>query len=350
MQSAADKLKKEFDDPLQLALSIQKMVVNQMGSWRLPLDQAGFKCRTPEEVWNSNAGTKIEKTVLLATLLQASGLRAVPVAVIPDQYFDEAVGSLYVMKDFSVQVRLGDETIYLSAEHLHNQDLAYSFTGNKLLILDGAIESVRTLDPPQIKTEIIYQGKMVSNENEKIEGELNIRLTGAANPYFGLSKDTAFAKRYAQGVKDVDLKILNPNESAFKLNLEIKDVFQEYGDYIFISVFEARQGTSSWGFPYIETGRQAPIRLKELLAEKYFFTIEMPEGYELVSPSPDINIDNAVGHVRISIRQEGQAVTVNREIELKQDIIQFKDFDLFNAIWQPWMNPSLKELVFKKVN
>jgi hypothetical protein len=348
MQSTVDKLKNETDDPLHLALNIQKMVVHQLGSWRLPLHQAGFICRTPEEVWNSNAGTKIEKTVLLAALLQASGLRAVPVAAIPGQYFDESVGSLYVMKDFGVQVKLDDETIYLSADYLHDQDLAYSFRGNKLLILDGAIESVMTFDPPQIKTEIIYQGKMVNNENEKLEGELNIKLTGAANPYFGLSKDTSFAKRYAQGVQDVDLKMLNPNESAFTLDLVIRDVFQEYGDYIFVTVFEARQGTSSWGFPYIETGRQAPIRLKDPIAEKYFITIEIPEGYELVSPSPDISIDNAVGRVKISTSQNGKLISVQREIEMMQEVIGLKEFDLFNAIWQPWMNPSLKELVFKK--
>lgn len=349
MQPALEKLKEDHTDALGLALAIQKMVVHQVGSWGLSPDQTAFHCRTPEEVWNSNAGTKLEKTVLLTTLLRAAGQRAIAVAVIPDSYYDKEVGSLYIMKDFAVQLKLDEETLYLSADHLHDQDLAYGLKGNKFLILDGAIESLRTFEPINLRAEIIYQGKLASNDHENIVGTLNIKLIGAANPYLRLTQDTAHAKRFAQGVKDVELTMLNQNESAFKLEIDKHDIFQEYGEYIFLRVFEARQGISSWGFPYIETGRQAPIKLKELIAEKYFYTIEVPEGYELISHATDINIDNAIASLKIHTSQDGNQLTLNREIHLLQDIIPYAEFDLFNEVWQAWMNPSLKELVFKKV-
>ncbi|MEN8226321.1 MAG: DUF3857 domain-containing protein, partial [Bacteroidota bacterium] len=65
MGEAIEKIKAENKGDLKTAHAIQNMVINEIGSWRLSLKHTAFKCRTPEEVWKSNAGTKLEKTVLL---------------------------------------------------------------------------------------------------------------------------------------------------------------------------------------------------------------------------------------------------------------------------------------------
>jgi hypothetical protein len=60
-----------------------------------------------------------------------------------------------------------------------------------------------------------------------------------------------------------------------------------------------------------------------------------------------MDIDNQVGMVKISLRQESNKVFLTREISLKKDLIQFSEFDAFNALWKPWMNTSFEKLVFK---
>lgn len=350
MQDAVNKLKEEPEGELDLALAIQKMVVNEVGSWNLTLHHTAFKCRTPREVWESNAGTHLEKTVLMATLFQEAGLSAVPVAIIPEKYYDRNVGSLYMMKDFAVRVKTDDEFIYLSATHLHNQDLAYSLANKKMLLLDGAIESLRTMDPVNQRSEIICEATIVNHDNEKISGEMNVKLAGSANPYFRLSQDTSYAKKLVPGVTDVRLNTLSRNESAFTLELEKSGIFKEYNDYIFLQLFESGQGIASWGFTYIETGRQAPIKLRELITEIYRYTIELPEGYQLVSPPITVDIDNPVGSVKINLRQEGNLIYASREIHLKQDVINYSEFGLFTQIWEAWMNPASKEIVFTKAD
>ena len=348
MKNAVSKLKEENEAGLDLALAIQKMVINDIGRWRLSLEHTGFKCRTPEEVWASNAGTDLEKTVLLTSLLQEAGFRTAAYAIIPDRYYDKSVGSLYVMKGFAVQLRLEGEDIYLSAIHQQNQDLAFGLNNTKLLILDGAIESIRAINPVSLKTEIIYQGKFVNDENEKIKGKMSVKLVGSANPYFGLLQDTAYAKKYAKGVQEVKLNILNHNESAFDLDIIQKNVFKEYGDYIFMGPPLSNNGVSSWGISYIETGRRSPIKLKELITEKYYYTIELPDGYQLVSPSIDINIENVIGSVKISLKQEGNVIHANREIQINKLMVGYSEFDAFSEIIEAWMNPSLQEIIFKK--
>ncbi|MCK4568820.1 MAG: DUF3857 domain-containing protein [Bacteroidales bacterium] len=349
MEAAAKKLKEEKEDELKTALAIQKMVVNEIGTWNLALEYTGFKCRTPEEVWKSNGGTPLEKTVLLATLLMKAGFGAVPVAIIPEKYYDRKVGSLYIFKDFAVQLKVGsDERIYLSATKISSQNLGISLSGKKFLILDGAIESLRTFESGTTPAEIIYHGNFINDENEKLTGNLNITLRGAVNPFFSLSLDTAYAKRYAGGTQNVKLFNLDLNESIFDLEIVKRDVFDEYGDYVFMELPVSSSGISSWGFTYIETGRQTPIKLPELIREQYHYIIQLPAGYELISSTVDITVNNAIGKLSISLRQEGNTVYSTREIELKKDLIQFNEFGAFNELWKAWMNPSMKEIVFRK--
>ncbi len=349
MEAAVQELKKTNAEDLMLALAIQKMVVNDIATWNLPLEYAAFKCRTPEEVWNSNGGTVLEKNVLLATLFLKAGLAATPVAIIPEKYFDRNVGSLYIFKDFAVQAKVGKgERLYFSATHMSAQNLAFSETGHKFLLLDGAIESLRTFDAANGPSGIIYHGNFSNDNNEVLKGNLHVELSGSVNPYYNLAQDTAYAKRFYSGAKNAKLLSLGQNESIFDLEIEHKAAFDVYGDYVFMNVPASSSGTSSWGFSYIEKGRQTPIKLRELINEQYHYIINLPDGYTLVSPAVDLNIDNPIGMVRITLRQEGNILYSTREITLKKTLVQYKEFDAFNELWKAWMNPSMKQIVFKK--
>jgi len=349
MEAAAKKIKAESENELTVALAIQRMVVDEIGTWNLPLEYTGFKCRTAEEVWKSNAGTPIEKTVLLATLLMQAGLGAVPVAIIPDKYYDQKVGSLYIFEGFAVQVKAGhDMPFYLSATRKSSQDLAFSQAGKKFLILDGAIESLRTFESKADMAQIIYHGDLSLDETNKLSGKVKIKLTAAANPYFSFLLDTSFAKRYAGGATDVNLLTLEKKESIFDLTVEKENAVEQYGNYFFMNIPSSGSGISSWGFSYIETGRQSPIKLKELIHEQYHFMIDLTDGVDLISAPVDINIDNAIGMLKISLRQEGNKVMVTREIELKKTLVQYNEFDAFNELWKAWMNTAFQKIVLKK--
>jgi len=349
MAKAISMIKEGKEDDLEVALAIHKMVVNEIGTWNLPLQYTGFKCRTPAEVWKSNAGTHLEKNILLATLLNGAELRSVPVAIIPEKYYDRKVGSLFMFKDFAVQLKTADGgEIYLSATQQQKQDLAFKLQGKKMLILDGAIESLRTYDPTAVRTEIIYEGKLVNGENEKLKGKLNIKLIGAANPYFSLLHDTAYAKKYAEGAQEVKLRRLNPDESEFDIEVVMKNVIQQYGEYVFMDLPASAGGISSWGYSYIESERKTSIHLKELISEKYEYEIEVPEGYILVSPEAYINIQNDIGHLEINIQQKGNSIHTMHSIQINKAVVDYGEYDAFNDIWNAWMNTKLNQLVLKK--
>lgn len=349
MKKAVTKIQEEKGEDILVALAIQKLVVDELATWNIPLKNTGFKCRTPEEVWKTNGGTPLEKTVLLATLLMQAKLYGGPVAIIPEKYFDRTVGSLYIFKDFAVMAKVGQaERIFLSATHTSSQNPAYTESGNLFLLLDGAVESLRTFEPISNKAEIIYHGKYTYNKDGTLSGELKVTLGGAANPFYKLSMDSAYAKRYGKGAEKSEVAKLHQDKSILELDINKKDAFEAYGDYIFMPLPSAPTGISSWGFSYIEAGREAPIQLKEIIKEQYHFEITLPDGYEMISPDKDFVITNALGSVKISLNQVENIVYSKREIELKKDFIHFAEFAIFNELWKEWMNPVYQKVVVKK--
>jgi len=347
MIKAAKMLQEEAADELTAVLAIQKMVVNDIGTWDIPLEYTGFTCRSPVETWQSNAGTPLEKTLLLATLLQHAGFRAEPVAIIPDKYFDKKVGSLFIIEDFAVKVNMANEPYYISATSTSSQDLGISEKGKLFLVLDGAIENLKTYEEKIVPAGITYNGNFFMGKENTLSGNLFIKITGSANPYFSLSLDSAFAKRYGFSVKEADIKTLGKLESIFDLTIEKKDALNYYGDYAFMEIPDSRAGISSWGFDYIEKDRNTPVKLPEAIQEEYHYIIDVPDGLELIRPAVDIDVDNAVGHVKISIREEKNKVFINREIRFKKELVQYSEFDAFNSIWDAWMNATFRKLAFK---
>jgi hypothetical protein len=346
MVHMAEKIRKESDDDLKAILAIQKLVVNDIRTWNLPLEYAGFRCRTPEETWNSNAGTAIEKTVLLATLLMQADFSATPVGIIPSKYYDRTVGSLYMFEDFAVQVRLpSGEMIYLSATALSSQDLSISRQGKVFLILDGAIESLKTYDSKSSASSMTFSGDLMMDGGQNISGTINVRLSGNANPYFGLYQDSAYIKRYAHGVQKAEVKQIEIGESIANLEAESKAEFQE-ASYIILNIPESGYGIASWGFRYIETNRKSPIKFRETFTEEYLYEIQIPGDIALINPLLELDIENEVGSVSIEIRQKGAKVIVKRKFNLKKSLIAYNQFDALNEIWNAWMTPSMKKLVF----
>lgn len=348
MKKALAELKKEHKDDLPLAHAIQDMVVNEIATWNIPPEYTGFKCRTPVEVWKSNGGTPLEKTVLLATMLQLAKLPAEPVAIIPERYYDRKVGSLFMFEEFGVQAKVGmGERLYFSATESNSQSLAFS-PGKYFLILDGAIESLRTYSGIADPSSIVYKGTFSLDEENTLAGNVDISLGNALNPYFRFATDSAYAKRWFPGAKEVEWETISQNESRFSLEVEKKAVAKEYGGYLFMELPESSHGITSMGFSYIEMKRQQPIRFGKLIIESYHYEIDLPEGYTLISPAVEIEKENETGRVKIMLKQQGTQLIADREFELKKEVIQYNEFSAFNALWEAWINPAMKALSIKK--
>ena len=347
MEAAVELVKETNKSDLEVALAIRKMVVDEIGTWDIPLEYTGFSCRTPAEVWQSNGGTVAEKNILLASLLMQAGLQTEALAIIPGKYFDRSTGSLYVIKGFAVRVNPGTgEHIYLSATRKESQDLAFTLAGNRLLVLDGAIESLKTFDIPETENQALFTGELRLDE-DRLAGTLNIFLGQGFNPYFSLSADSAYAKKYADGASSAVIRALDREHARFDVDFVSPAPVRTFAGYLFLKLPFFKNGTDSWGYPYVESGRSLPIRLPYPVNEKYVYALSLPDGHELVSPTGETAIENEIGKVVVKTEIKGNSLIYTRELRLNTSYVDYKGLDSFEELWKVWMNPSHRELVLK---
>ena len=80
IKQQVNEIAKANDKELNLALALQKKVVEEFNYYPVPSVYAGFKSRPAETIWKSNGGNELEKTVLLNSLLKTAGINSEVIA------------------------------------------------------------------------------------------------------------------------------------------------------------------------------------------------------------------------------------------------------------------------------
>jgi len=361
--SISDKLKSELDKILAgntnkftNALELQEKIVTEIRLYPIPPRITGFKCRTPDQIWNDNGGTGLEKTVLLVALLKAAGITAEPVAIIRTSLYNEKLGTLADIEDFAVKVDFKEEgTIYLSATNLINQNLTLSLPGRTLVPLnpDVLTSNLNTGNPKQT---ISVQGRFICSSDPKITGEISVRLNGLCNPFLGLQRDRNKIKKMISGgissddIKDVKITDFNSN-SSFQTFVVLDDKpFKKDTSFYFFNIPFLSGGIDSWNIKTLSSKRETVYELPSQAEEKYTFEISLPVGLEVISPETSINILNKAGNFKFEVKVSKGNLEIKREIKLTERIINPGSYQDFKMIIDAWNNPRNKEIIFKTID
>lgn len=123
------------DSTLQKVLAIQKGIVDEMNVYPVALEQAAFRFRKPDAVFQTNGGTEIEKTVLMATILKSQGMDAEVVGTMPTWMQHTAnAENLLLMSHFYVRVTIDKKPRYLSAIEINTTDEVKLLNG--MIVID----------------------------------------------------------------------------------------------------------------------------------------------------------------------------------------------------------------------
>lgn len=356
MAKFAENIAEEEKDEIKIIRKIQDFVVIDLATFHVPLYYSGYRIRTPEEIWKSNGGSQVEKAILMTSLLLAADINAVPVAVIPDALYDEKIGSLMIMKEFAVQVNTKDHNRwYFSSTRVNSQDMSYDLTGKTLLVLDGAIESLKKYNIESKAAKVYVEGGFVVKDTSNIAGSIILELENGANPYFDLLESEDDVKNFINGISNkeydkVKSKELIPGKSVFNMEFEKENTFEKRGNYLFWELPSCRKGMSSWHINYMSDLRQESFKLPELIDERYEYSISVPEGYQLVNlPSTD-DISNELGTVKMLIEQKDQEIFITREIELRQQLIGRNQYRELKLMMETFNSKKYRSIILKIKN
>ncbi len=354
MAETVDNIVAEEKDQMKIILKLQELVVNNLKDYHIPLVYTGYRCRTTKETWKSNGGTQLEKSILLTALLRQTNINANPVVVIPSKFYEKEIGNLLMFDKFLVQVNPKNYgQLYLSSTHIDNKNLKFNLSGNTILLLDAAIESLKTYEEKLSKNEIYFGCGYVIQNPEKIAGTTEIELSGNLNPYLQFFKDSANAKNYlTNGISSNDIKSfqinkLNEFKSKIHYDIEKEDPFDKQGDYLFWNLPVVKNGIDSWHINLLTKKRISPLEIPSTIKETYNYTIVLPENMELVNPEANIEIKNEVGNISIKVQKIKDEILIKRSISLPEKIIDVNNYKAFKEIMNLWQNKKYKEIVFK---
>jgi hypothetical protein len=339
------------EDELKIVMKLQKIVANNTATYDIPAEAIGFKARTPVQVWNANGGTALEKAILLHTLLMKADISSVPVAVIPTNLYDEEHGNLMLFEDYLVQVNPKKSgVLYLSPTRVDGQNKSYELGGMTMLVLDGAIESLKTYQEKDSRSVVRFGGTFSFEDDKTLKGEGLAELTNHSNPYLSLYGDSTRVKGLFRGarVDEFEFRTMNESRMVAELKVDCTGSLKSLSTYYFWTIPESSKGSSSWNINYLPGERKTDFLVPDLINERYEYTFSMPGNYVLVTPNNVVDIDNDFCKVKITLTKINNDIVLIRELDIKEKIIPAANYPEFKAAIDAWLNDRYRTLVFKK--
>ncbi|MBT3206903.1 MAG: DUF3857 domain-containing protein [Bacteroidetes bacterium] len=338
-----------YKDEFQYIKTIQKAVVNDLNFWNIPLDICGYKIRTTNETWESNGGTKLEKTLLLCALLSQANISAEPVVMIPNNCYNQNIG-LLEFYDFFVKIKLRNEIVhYFSAINMNSQDEIFSNPNKTIIPLNinnrEVVETSRNL-----VNEVIVDYNFELNSSLSVSGNAILSLNNENNPYVELQTDESKVKKLLSSlaVKSFEIVESTPHQLQVKYNFDGDKPFREHGSYYFWNLPSQTQGIRKLHIEQLAENRTTDLELEKLIVEKYTYSVELPENYKLVSPLKNFSEKNNVGELAMNFSIQDNLLKLERSIKLNKKNIHKTEYKHFRKLFSIWTNSKNWELIIKK--
>jgi hypothetical protein len=354
MANHIDTITVQQEDVLKRILDIQKLVVDKIAYFEVPLEYTGYRLRTPAEVWESNGGTEAEKAVLLCTLLKNAGIRSSVYGIIPTKVMDKTIGCLQSLKGFVVEVSAGtEERLYLSPVRLNDQTLLFELAGNSLILLNPAVESLKVADVPVQPASVEADFILRISPEEHISGTFICELGYAFNPFLGLTRNEQLMKNqwtlFASSGQVKSFRVSSASADHSQVEYEIEDAspMKQQSGYIFLELPVFRNGFNAWQMNYLNATRTTSLKIPFPFSESYSYTIELPEGSNLVTNPTEDKIANTAGAFQIKIQQKGKEVTVFRSLELSSWVTGQESYNDLRVLITEWCDINKRRVVFR---
>ena len=354
MKQKVEDILGESHEKTDLLIKLQELVVNEIRLWPIPLRYTGYRFREPQQTWNSNGGTLMEKALLLSALLKEAGINACPVFVIRFPQFDEKAATLLDVEDILVKAETTETgPVYLSVASLNAQNLTYNLPGRILISLDERQEFSRK-GTEEYHNRVRCEGAFKVGDKEQLTGDLSYSFLNGCNPWLALLKDQHKAKSFISGgivpgdLKEVKVGTIHEEESFFSYSVEKQQPFRKDSTICFFTLPYLSNGTEAWGIHLLPAERTTSFEIPGLLEESYDYSFDIPATMTLLNPQEKLRISNPAGTFEFELRKEKDKVILRKNLSLSKRIIPPDEYPDFKALMDHWNSNRYKELILEE--
>lgn len=276
------------------------------------LPMSHYSSRPIDEIISSAYGTSLEKSFLLAALLNEAGFNAEPIIA------------------FQTKAEQGLCRPAIERTAIHSQ------WGDKSLLLSPDSYKRPNVDPEHQTLFSLTTGqpiKIQAFQESRIEGDITINLQNGEPKVTG---------QYQIG------NDLLPHFSDNTIQEEYVSIEQVTNKFYILTLPEAPQGVATLGYGHLNSRRETNLLLPRIIDEHYTTTIISQNGLEPQTPPCEKHIENKVGKLIIRINQEKDRIIVERQLTIHQRLITPKNYPDFHQLMTEWEDKAGRSLVFKR--
>lgn len=297
---------------------VRNYIFDEMDYNRLSVWECGRTIRSLQDVCNTGYGTALEKAVLVRSLLDNAGIPS-ELAILYSKGLSGNIYGLTSIKETGIITNYNNAKVFiplsinriLTLNELGNCYDVYSITNNKKVDIQGGSEAVITQQTDDI---------VISTDSVKIKGN---------NQVSGILRG----------------KLLNRLEPEYNRSVGIS--WNQYG-YYKLELPENIAGINDFGLNKLLSQRISHFELPYIIDDKVVHQIVLSQGIECKTLPQDINITNKAGQLSISLTNEGNKITVRKEIKLNKNLYSPVEYKDFKELVQGWYNPNINTLLLYK--
>ena len=293
-----NRISGEMDD-MDKILLVRDYIHDYIRTNDVDVKTLNYMFASPQQVWESNCATPIEKNILLVGVLQSLGYDA-----------QLAFPKDALATDLKTVVRVllrGGNACYISANESEDLSLDASFAPATLILQNGSIEKV------EAQPTFVEVDAYIYVEN----GDLD-------NPRVDVTR---------KDVRSPMTKTLQPQE----INVAKVTVSQLSGKYYEMTIDDGNYGTQVRSVD-IPSDLTYNIDTKQL-DELYDYTIKLPANTRCLTKPVHKTITVEKAEMLIDVKVDGQTVTIKRKLSLPQEGISAKNVKKFKAMMGEWEAP-----------
>lgn len=315
--------KKNDTEKLQ---AILRHVVEEVGSSRVSLHDAGYKIRPVNDLFYSAYGTEAEKANLLNGLLKAAGIRAEAAASYRVKANLAACG-LRAIGELLVIAQADGKQYILSPSS--NKMAAAGRNSLTPVISLAHPDMPVTLDAPA--TDIRYKATLAVSP-EKADMKVDATVGNAHLPYYG-----DYLPLFAAGDKNATS---STNGNATTLSYSASQPLKANNGYVMLTLPDAPVGLAHTAWCRLNSVRKENISLPCQANEQYSYTVQIADGMQLSTPEAVRTIENTAGKVTISVKRNGNTAEIERSLHLNKQLYTPGEFKNLRELLTEWGNES----------
>ena len=288
----------EMDD-MDKILLVRDYIHDYIRTNDVDVKTLNYMFASPQQVWESNCATPIEKNILLVGVLQSLGYDA------QLAFPKDALAT--VLKTIVRVLLRGGNACYISANESEDLSLDASFAPATLILQNGSIEKV------EAQPTFVEVDAYIYVENGDLE-----------NPRVDVTR---------KDVRSPKTKTLQPQE----INVAKVTVSQLSGKYYEMTIDDGGYGKHFYPVD-IPSDMPYGINTKQT-DETYVYTIKLPTNVRCLTKTihKEITVENA--KMLMDVQVDGQTVTIKRKLSLPQEGISAKNVKKFKAMMGEWEVP-----------